>query len=179
MKHMLFGKFVASMLGVLAIAVFAGGTALAGSPDINVSESATLRLSSTGLVRSSLKAFARLQLIDDQETGSSLRVSIQVESDGLRDNELYGLWVSTPEGGAVLLDTGRADEEFDVDPDTGDEDREVILNLRGHLMRAPFQLTTLQGLTIDIREHAPLGLFGDPAPAPAVATGTVGASDLN
>ncbi len=174
MKYMLFGKVVMAMLGVLAVAVFAGGTVFAAPAEAIVDESASLRLASTGHVRPQLKAFARLQLLDNQQGGRSLRAAAQVESDGLTENRLYDLWLITPEGKSVLVDTGRADQEFD-ESDAGDS--EIIVDLRGRLLSAPSDLTTLEGVTISIREHSRLGLFADPAPV--LATGTVGASDLS
>lgn len=169
---MLFNKVI--ILGILAVAAFAGGTVYAGPAEANVDESASLRLASTGHVRPQLKAFARLQLLDDQEGGRSLRVAAQVESDGLTDGRLYDLWLITPEGRSVLVDTGRADQEFDE----GDEgDSETIVDLRGRLPAASLGLTTLEGVTVSIREHSRLGLLADPAPV--LATGTVVGSDLS
>lgn len=169
---MLFNKVI--ILGILAVAAFAGGTVYAGPAEANVDESASLRLASTGHVRPQLKAFARLHLLDDQEGGRSLRVAAQVESDGLTDGRLYDLWLITPEGKSVLVDTGRADQEFDE----GDEgDSETIVDLRGRLPAASLGLTTLEGVTVSIREHSRLGLLADPAPV--LATGTVVGSDLS
>ncbi len=173
MKYMLFGKVVMAMLGVLAVAVFAGGTVFAAPAEAIVDESASLRLASTGHVRPQLKAFARLQLLDNQQGGRSLRAAAQVESDGLTENSLYDLWLITPDGKSVLVDTARADQEFD-ESDAGDS--EIIVDLRGRMLAAPSGLTTLEGVTISIREHTRLGLFADPAPV--LATGTVVASDL-
>ena len=158
----------------LTSAALAGDTVLAGSAGANIGESASLRLTDTGHIRPRVKAFARLQLDFDQGAGPSLRAAAQAESDGLTENGLYGLWVMTQEGKSILVDTGRADEECEVDPDTGEEvDCEKILNLRGHLLEVPSNLTTLEGLTINIRDHSIPGLFSNHFPA--VATGTVGA----
>lgn len=174
MKYMLFRKVVMAVLGVLAVTVFAGGTALADSTGIAVDESASIRLASTGHVRPHLKAFARLQLRVNQGAVPSLLASAQIESDGLTENRLYDLWLITPEGRSILVDTGRADQEFDE----GDEgDSEIIVDLRGRLLAAPSDLTTLEGVTVSIREHSRLGLFADPVPV--LATGTVAASDLS
>jgi len=175
MKHILFGKIAVIALMTFAIvtlttARFAGGTVLAGSVDANVDQSTSLRLADTGHIRPQVKAFARLQLHVDQAAGPSLRVAGQAESDGLTENGLYGLWVTTREGNSILVDTGRADEECD----TGD--CEKIVDLRGHLLEAPANLTTLEGLTISIRDHSNPGLLSNGAPV--VATGTVGAPDL-
>ena len=174
MAHTLLNKVIVSIFGVLAVAVFAGGTVFAAPAEAIVDESASLRLASTGLVRPQLKAFARLQLLDSEEGGRSLRVAAQVESDGLTENRLYDLWLITPEGRSVLVDTARADQEFD-EGDAGDS--EIIVDLRGRLLAAPSDLTTLEGVTVSIREHSRLGLLADPAPV--LATGTVVASDLS
>ncbi len=174
MKHMLFRNVIVSIMGVVAVTAFGGGTVIAGSAVPSVDESASLRLASTSQVRPQLKAFARLQLLDNEEGGRSLRVAAQVESDGLTENRLYDLWLITPEGNSILVATGRADQEFDE----GDEgDSEIIVDLRGQLVEVPSDLTTLEGLKIIIREHFRLGLFADPPPA--LATGTVAASDLD
>ena len=173
-KYMLFRKVFMPILGVLAVAVFAGGTVYAGPAEAAVDESASLRLASTGHVRSQLKAFARLHLLDNQEGGRILRVAAQIESDGLTENRLYDLWMITPDGNSILVDTGRADQEFD-DSDAGDS--EIIVDLRGRMLAASFGLATLEGVTVSIREHSRLGLLADPAPV--LATGTVVGSDLS
>ncbi len=82
------------------------------------------------------------------------RANGRAEGNGLRDNALYSLWLSDKAGNALLLDTGRADEECEEDPDTGEEsdDCEVVLKLRSRLLQAPFNVTTLEGLTLDVRE---------------------------
>ncbi len=174
MEHMLLRNVIVAIFGVLAVAVFDGGTVFAGPAEAIVDESASLRLASTGHVRPQLKAFARLQLLDSQEGGRSLRVAAQVESDGLTENRLYDLWLITPDGKSVLVDTGRADQEFDEGV-AGDS--EIIVDLRGRLRAAPLGVTTLEGVTISIREHSRLGLLADPATV--LATGTVVASDLS
>ena len=82
------------------------------------------------------------------------RANGRAEGNGLRDNALYSLWISDRGGNALLLDTGRADEECEEDPDTGEEsdDCEVVLKLRSSVLRAPFNVTTLEGLTLNVRE---------------------------
>lgn len=166
---MLFGRMIVPMLGVLTVTALMGHVALAGTASAGVDKSASLRLASTGHISAPLKGFARLQLLNEQGAGPSLRASAQVESDGLTENRLYDLWVTTREGKSILLDTGRADEECE-------EDCETIVSLRGHLLEAPSNLTALEGLTIDISEHFSVGLFG--SGAAVVATGTVASSDL-
>ena len=58
MKYMLSWKVVMVVPGILAVAVFAGGTVFAGPAEANVEELASLRLASTGHVRPQLEAFA-------------------------------------------------------------------------------------------------------------------------
>ena len=123
-----FSKMILSIFGVLAFAVFIGGTVFVGSAEANVGESVNLPLASTGHLRPQLKAFARLQLLEDQQGGRSVRAAAQVESDGLTENRLYDLWLHTAGGSSVLVDTGRADQEFHGRP-RGDS--EIIVNLRG------------------------------------------------
>ena len=82
------------------------------------------------------------------------RANGRAEGSGLRDNALYSLWLSDQTGNVLLLDTGRADEECEEDPDTGEEsdDCEVVLKLRSTVLQAPFNVTTLEGLTLNVRE---------------------------
>ncbi len=62
-----------------------------------------------------------------------------------------------------------------MDPDTGKETGcERVMDLLGFLTQAPFNVTTLEGLTINIREQA----IGPEAITPARATATVFSSDL-
>lgn len=169
-----FGKAAAIAVMTIAIvtltnAAFVRSTVTARAPAVNVNVSASLRLTDTGQVRPRVKAFGRLQLQVGQGTGPILRAAAQAESDGLTENRIYGLWVSTRDGTSILIDTGRADEECDAG------DCETIVDLRGHILEAPANLNTLEGLTIDIREHSNLGLFSNDAPV--VATGTVATSD--
>ncbi len=167
-------KLVLATLTVVIAMVLAGGIAFAGV-GAEVNEAASLRLTSTGVIRSSLKGFVRLQLQVSELNGTSLRARAQVESDGLIEHRLYGMWLSSPEGNALLIDTARADEECEVDPDTGKETGcERVLDLRGFLTQAPSNVTTLEGLTINIREQ----VIGTEATTPALATATVFSSDL-
>ena len=179
MEHMGFNKwivimFIVSMFGVLAVAVFAGANVFTGLAEANANESASLRLASTGRVVPQLKAFARLQLSDNQGGGHRLQAAARVESDGLTENRLYDLWLNTPEGSSVLVDTGRADQEFHGG---SPGDSEIVVNLRGQGLAAPSDLTTLEGVRISIREHASFGLFD--GGTPVLASGTVTAGDLN
>ena len=57
-------------------------------------------------------------------------------------------------GNTLLIDTGRADEESEVDPDTGKEiDCERVVDLRGFLAQAPLNVSSLDEPTINIKEH--------------------------
>jgi len=171
-------KLVLATLTVIVAVAVAGGIAFAGLTSAAVNESASLRLISTGIIRSPVQAFARLQLHIGEQDGASFRARARVESDGLIRNRLYTMWLDGPEGKTLLIDTARADEECEEDQDTGEEeeDCEVVVDLRAHLTQAPFNITTLVGLTINIREHSNPGLFSNDAPV--VATGTVTRSDL-
>ena len=152
-QGMKFGKVAAIAVMTIAMvtltnAAFAGGTVAAGAPTVNINESASLRLTDTAHIRSQVKAFGRLQLQFGQGSGPILRAAAQAESDGLTEGRLYDLWLITPEGKSVLVDTGRADQEFDE----GDEgDSEIIVDLRGRLLPAPSDLTTREGVTVSIR----------------------------
>ena len=127
-------KVVLAALAVI-VGLTLGGITTASAAGTGVNESVRLRLTSTGAIRSSLKGFARLQLHTSEQNGSSFfRASAQVESDGLDEHRLYALWLTGPGGNTLLIDTARADEECEVDHDTGKEaDCEVVLDLRSHL----------------------------------------------
>ena len=168
--------FLLAMLTVIAaIAIAGGGIAFASAVGTEVNESARVRLTSTGAVRSSLKGFASLQLHISEQSGSSFRARAQLEGDGLDDNRLYALWLAEPGGNNLLIDTSRADEECEVDQDTGEEEGcEIVVDFSGRQMQSPLDITTLEGLTINIREH----LIGTQATTPALATGTVTRSSM-
>ena len=86
------------------------------------------------------------------------------------------MWLAAPDGSTLLIAIARADQECDVARETGEEeDCEVVVGLRSGLSHAPLNLTTLEGLTLEIREHA----IGLQAIAPVLMTGTVTAADLN
>ncbi len=84
---------------------------------------------------------------------TAFQASGRAEGDGLVDNALYSLWLSNQEGDVLSLDTDRADQECEVDPVTGDEgDCELVVKLRNSIPQAPFGVTTLEGLTLNIRK---------------------------
>lgn len=99
----------------------------------------------------------------------------KAEGDGLIDNALYSLVLADQGGNLFLIDSGRADEECEVDPDTGEEidDCKIELRLFGNVQPAPFQITTLVGLTASIREGP--GTIGPQAleQAPVVVSFTI------
>ena len=167
-------KLVLVTLTLAVGTAVSGGIGLVSAQGTDVNESATLRLTSTGVIRSPLQGFARLQLHIGEPAGTSFRASAKVESDGLVRNRFYAMWLVAPDGNRLLIDSARADEECEVDPDTGEEeDCEVVVDLRSHLTEAPFRINTLVGLTINIREQ----VIGTASLAPVLATGTVPSAD--
>lgn len=161
------------MLILLVAMALTGSSAVTSAAAPEVDESSSLRLTSTGLTESPLKGFARLRLRMSALAGVSFRATVQVEGDGLIENRVYAMWLSNPNGNTLLVDTARADEECEVDP-AGGTDCEVILNLRVRLTQAPFNITTLGGLTVDIREHS----IGTQVTTTVLMTGTVTTSNL-
>ncbi len=138
---------------ILVTFVLGGGNASAGATGTEIDETTSLRLASTGLITSPLTAFASARLRISEQGVTNFAVGAHVESGGLRGSGLYALWIVDPEDNALLVDTARADEECEVDPNTKEEsDCDVVVDLRGHLAEAPFNITTLEGLTINIRE---------------------------
>ena len=106
------------------------------------------------------------------------RAMVTAEGDGLADNALYSLWLADREGHLIQIDSGRADEECAVDPDTGNEgdECEIELDLRGQVQPAPFGVTSLLGLTATLREG--LGNIGTLELAPVILSFTVTEADL-
>ena len=172
-KHKVIMAQALATLVLIVGFVLAGGTAFVGAAAPEVDESASLRLTSTGVAKSPVRGFARLRLRISEMAGASFRASVEVEGDGLIENGVYAMWLSAPDGNTLLMDTARADEECEVDP-TGQADCELVVELRSSLPRAPFDLGTLEGLTIDVREH----IIGAQAVTPVLMTGTVTASGL-
>ena len=92
---------------------------------------------------------------------------------------IYEMWVAPSKGDreeiSILLQADRAREECDEDDETGEEeDCELFLDLQGFLTQAPFDVTTLEGLTIHIREN----LIRRNGTRPILLTGTVTGADL-
>ena len=81
------------------------------------------------------------------------------------------MWLADQEGNTILLDTDVAEERCTFDPVDRSVECDVIASLSVALGDAPFDITTLRGLTIYVKEH-----FG--GHAPVVLSGTVTESDL-
>lgn len=175
-------KTGSAMLAILAITAVAVGSACAGSAPKRF-EGEWPR----GVDRSipGVTGSLELQLFSRGEE-TMFGASGRAEGDGLADNALYSLWLEDQQGNALSLDTGRADQECDVDPLTGEEeDCELVVQLGSNQYVVPFGITTLEGLTLGIRQG--LGTIGTVAgAAPAIAARdaeivlefTVDASDL-
>ena len=134
---------------IVATLVLGGGNASASATGTEINETASLRLASTGLISSPLRAFASAQLHISELGVTSFTVGAHVESGRLSSSGLYALWIVDPEGNALKVDTARADEE--CAEEESDECEEVVV-LRGHVAPAPSNITTLEGLTINIQE---------------------------
>ncbi len=110
-----------------------------------------------------------------------LRAMGKAEGDGLTDNAIYSMWLENQEGFSVLIASGRAKLKCEVDSDTEEEGDECVveLRLRHPGLRAPFEVTTLLGLTATIREGlGSVGSIGTLEQAPAVVKFTVTEADL-
>lgn len=150
---------------IVVTLVLGGGNASASVIGTEINEAASLRLASTGLITSPLTAFASVQLHIGEHGVTNLTVGAHVESGRLSTSGLYALWIVDPEGNAVKVDTARADEEC---AEEESDECEEVLDLRGHLAPAPSNITTLEGLTINIQELEGGG--------EVLASGTVSAS---
>ena len=119
-----------------------------------------------------------LLLFDSGGGQAMFRAMVEAEGDGLADNALYSLWLAGQEGQLVQIDSGRADEECEVDPNTGEEGDEckIVLDLFGQVQVAPFRVITLLGMTATVREG--LGSIGTLEQAPVVLSFTVTEDDL-
>ena len=111
-------------------------------------------------------------LLASKGSGRTLfQASGRAEGDGLADNALYSLWLFDQNGNVLALDTDRADEECDEDPNTGEEeDCELVVKMRHTTPLAPFDATTLAGLTLTMREG--------PGSDGSIAQATLSVSDL-
>ena len=110
MQNILFRKLVGSMLGVLAITTFVGGTVPADSAGSKVDESASPWLADTATISPQIKSFARHQLQVDDGARLSLRIAAPVEVTKVAENGLYDLWVTNQHGNSPAEEE-RDDEE--------------------------------------------------------------------
>ena len=162
----------------VAIVVMLATSGLAGAAGIPVNEAAALQMTPAEAIQQ-FEAEARLHLHISELGLASFRADAQVKGDGLIRNMIYEMWLA-PSNGAqggygILLHADRAKEECDEDNETGEEgDCELFLDLRGFLAQAPFNVTTLDGLTIHIREN----LIRRNGTRPILLTGTVTGADL-
>ena len=125
-----------------------------------------------------VKGVIELLLFNRGAGETMFRAMGRAEGDGLVDNALYSLWLTDQKGRVFLIDSGRADEECEVDPDTGEDtdDCELEVHLRSQGQPAPFPITSLVGLTATIREGGDsIGLLER---APIVVSFTVTEADL-
>ena len=119
-----------------------------------------------------------LLLFDSGGGQAMFQATGKAKGDGLIDNGLYSMWLADQKGQLVQIGSGRADEECEVDPATGEdkENCEIELRLESGVQPAPFQITTLLGLTATIREG--LGSIGTLEQAPVVVQFTVTEADF-
>ncbi len=169
---------LATFLAFIAMS-FSSGVGLADTVRTTaVSETANLRLTSPEPLRQlDARALLRLQISD--RGIASFQVDASAEGDGLIQNMVYDLWLAESESALeespILLDLNRAREECDEDPDTGEEeDCEQSLELRGLLRQSPFDVTTLEGLTIVVRGN----LISRGGTRSILLTGTVTRADI-
>ncbi len=160
---------------LLAVLAVLAATVLAGAGASEIREKAELELIPTGVIRQ-VEADADLRLrIDDRQ--SEFRATAFVEGDGLIEGVFYSMWLANQEGNVLFLDAVEAEEVCVIDLVTGEEECEVLVDLEADREQAPFNVTSLEGLTINIREHFFRGGVG--GFAPVVLTGTVTPSDLD
>lgn len=157
---------------------FPGGIGPAAAAETEVDEFARVRLTSTDSMRR-FRVDVELRLRIGEHSGSSFEASTRVKDDGLEGNRLFDLMIASTgpdqEYDSILIDADLAKEECDEDPDDREEiDCEWVLELRGSLAQAPFDIPTLKGLSINIGEQ----LFGREGPRLEILTGTVTESDI-
>ncbi len=154
---------------LLAVLAVLAATVLAGAGASEIRERAELELIPTGVIRH-VEAEADLRLrIHDRQT--EFRATAFVEGDGLIDGVFYSMWLADQEGNVLFLDAVEAEEVCVIDLVTGEEECEVLVDLEDDREKAPFNVTSLVGLTIIIREHFFRGGAG--GDAPVILTGTV------
>ena len=168
---------VVAVLGVLTvIALLAGSACAGGSVPPDRLEAQWPRGGTPGIP--DVTGVIELLLVHNGGGQATFKAMVEAEGDGLADNTLYSLWLADREGHLVQIDSGRADEECEADPDTGEEGDECIveLHLRGQMQPAPFEATTLLGLTATVREG--LGSTGTLERTAVVLSFTVTEADL-
>ena len=165
---------VLPIIATILLAGFARFEIHVGAGASEIDERAELELTPTGTFRE-FEADAKLELQIGEPGEIEFEASVIVEGDGVIEDIPYSMWLAQ-QGNIVLIDVDVADEKCVVDPVTGEEECEVVADLRADLALA-FNITSLVGLTIIIREHFFRGGVG--GDALVVLTGTVTAFDLN
>jgi len=168
-------KVVVSMLAVLAVIGLLAANACGGSA-LDTYYAQWPRGGTPGMP--GVTGSIELLLFDSGGGQAMLRAMGKAEGGGLIDNGLYSMWLADQNGQLVQIVSGRADEECEVDSDTGEEtdDCEIELRLISDVQPAPFQITSLVGLTATIREGGDsIGLVEQ---APIVVSFTVTEADL-
>ena len=141
-------RVIASILVGFGIIALALGIACAGSP----ADKLEAEWPRGGVPQiPGVKGNIELMLSNSSTGGTFFRASGRAKGKGLIENAVYSMWVANPDGSLLLLDSAPAREECDQDS-TGNEDCEVELFLRSELNRVPFDVTSLQGLTVSISE---------------------------
>jgi len=164
-------RVVASLLAVLVVVALVVGSACAGSDTYY----AQWPRGGTSAIPG-VKGVIELLLFDTGGEQAMFRAMGMAEGDGLVDNALYSLWLADQEGNFLLIISGRADEECDVNQAGEETDCEVEVTLRSQVLPAPFQVTSLVGLTATISEGG--GSIGLLEQAPIVVSFTVTEADL-
>jgi len=171
-------KLILVILSIAVVASFSGGISPAGAAEIEVDEFARVRLTSTNPMRR-FRVDVELRLQIGEHSGASFEASTRVKGDGLTEDMLFDM-VIAPTGpdqdyDSILIDADLAKEECDEDPDNDEEiDCEKVLELRGSLAQAPFNIPTLEGLTINIGEQ----LIDGEGTRSVLLTGTVTKLDI-
>lgn len=158
MKHLMLGKALAVVAAGLGGTLFMGGVAIAGS---EIDEKARLELTSAGTLH--FKGDAKLELQIKNQDETTFKAQARVEK-GAVEHIIYSMWLGDQEGHTLLLDIDVAEEVCTFDPVDHSVECEVIASLSADLKDAPFNITTLEGLTINIGEqfgsHASVVLIG-------------------
>ena len=155
--------------GSKSVSQSALGAQLGGATTVNESARVTLVIPARAT-----RGTATLNL-SIGEAGSSFRATAQLKGKGLVDKKSYGMWLSALDGTTLLINTAQAEEECEGGCDT-------VLKMRSSSQEVPLSLSTLEGLTITIREG-----LSDPntitrqvaGAAPPLASATVTAADIS